>query len=54
MKQQCLEQQEQIEVLHAKIRRLEHVLQLKDIRITELSRAVEESRPTRPTALKKN
>jgi hypothetical protein len=53
VKQQCLQQQEQIEVLHAKIRRLEHVLQLKDIRISELSRAVEDSRPTRPTAIKK-
>jgi hypothetical protein len=54
MKQQCLQQQEEMEVLHAKIRRLEHVLQLKDMRITELSRAVEDSRPTRPTAVKKN
>jgi hypothetical protein len=53
IKQQCLQQQEEIEVLHAKIRRLEHVLQLKDIRISELSRAVEDSRPTRPTATKK-
>jgi hypothetical protein len=53
IKQQCLQQQEEIEVLHAKIRRLEHVLQLKDIRISELSRAVEDSRPTRPTAIKK-
>lgn len=53
VKQKCLEQQEQIEVLHAKIRRLEHVLQLKDIRISELSKAVEDSRPTRPTAIKK-
>ena len=53
IKQQCLQQQEQIEVLHAKIRRLEHVLQLKDIRISELSKAVEDSRPTRPTAVKK-
>lgn len=53
IKQQCLQQQEQMEVLHAKIRRLEHVLQLKDIRITELSKAVEDCRPTRPTATKK-
>jgi len=53
IKQQCLQQQEQMEILHAKIRRLEHVLQLKDIRISELSRAVEDSRPTRPTATKK-
>ncbi len=53
IKQQCLQQQEEIEVLHAKIRRLEHVLQLKDIRISELSRAVEDSRPTRPTAITK-
>jgi hypothetical protein len=53
IKQQCLQQQEQMEILHAKIRRLEHVLQLKDIRISELSKAVEDSRPTRPTAIKK-
>lgn len=53
IKQQCLKQQEDIEILHAKIRRLEHVLQLKDIRISELSRAVEDSRPTRPTDIKR-
>ncbi|CAF1644556.1 unnamed protein product, partial [Adineta ricciae] len=40
IKQQCFQQQEEIEILHAKIRRLEHVLQLKDIRISELSKAV--------------
>ncbi|CAF0774391.1 unnamed protein product [Didymodactylos carnosus] len=53
IKQRNLQQQEEIEVLHAKIRRLEHVLQLKDIRISELSKTVEDVRPTRPTALKK-
>ncbi|CAF1044282.1 unnamed protein product [Adineta steineri] len=53
IKQQSFQQQEEIEVLHAKIRRLEHVLQLKDIRISELSKAVEDSRPTRPTATNK-
>jgi hypothetical protein len=53
IKQQSFQQQEQIEVLHAKIRRLEHVLQLKDIRISELSAALEDTRPTRPTAIKK-
>ena len=53
IKQKCLEQQEQMEILHAKIRRLEHILQLKDIRISELSKAVEDSRPTRPTDIKR-
>jgi len=42
-----------MEILHAKIRRLEHILQLKDIRISELSKAVEDSRPTRPTDIKR-
>ncbi|CAF0987502.1 unnamed protein product [Rotaria sordida] len=37
VKQEYLQQQEQIEILKAKIRRLEHVLQLKDTRIKELS-----------------
>ncbi|CAF0783361.1 unnamed protein product, partial [Didymodactylos carnosus] len=54
IRQQNLQQQEEIEVLHAKIRRLEHVLQLKDIRINELSKTVEDVRPTRPTAIKKS
>jgi len=36
IKQQYLEQEEQIEVLQAKVRRLEHVLQLKDKRIEHL------------------
>jgi hypothetical protein len=36
-KQQYLEQEEEIEVLQAKVRRLEHVLQLKDMRIEELT-----------------
>ena len=53
IKQESLEQQEQIEVLQSKIRRLEHVLQLKDIRIDELTRSSDVSRPTRPTALKR-
>jgi len=36
IKQQYLEQEEEIEVLQAKVRRLEHVLQLKDTRINHL------------------
>ena len=37
IKQLYLEQEEEIEVLQAKLRRLEHVLQLKDKRIDELN-----------------
>ncbi|CAF3531738.1 unnamed protein product [Rotaria sp. Silwood2] len=36
IKQEYLQQQEQIEILQAKFRRLQHVLQLKDMRINEL------------------
>jgi hypothetical protein len=44
--QECLEQAEALEVLQAKIRRLEHLLQLKDIRIQELSDKLDKYRPT--------
>lgn len=44
--QECLEQAEALEVLQAKIRRLEHLLQLKDIRIQELSEKLDKYRPT--------
>lgn len=37
LKQKSLQQQEDIEIFQAKIRRLEHVLQLKDMRINELT-----------------
>ena len=37
LKQKSLQQQEDIEIFQAKIRRLEHVLQLKDIKINELT-----------------
>ncbi|CAF1185071.1 unnamed protein product [Didymodactylos carnosus] len=45
-KQLNLKQQEELEVLHAKVRRLEHVLQLKDVRIQELLQATKEVKPT--------
>lgn len=44
--QECLEQAEALEVLQAKIRRLEHLLQLKDIRIKDLSDKMDNYRPT--------
>ena len=44
--QECLEQAEALEVLQAKIRRLEHLLQLKDIRIKDLSEKMDNYRPT--------
>jgi hypothetical protein len=34
--QECLEKDEQIQILNAKIRRLEHLLHLKDVRIQDL------------------
>ncbi|CAF4508389.1 unnamed protein product, partial [Rotaria sp. Silwood2] len=47
LKQQCLQQDEEIQILLAKMRRLEHVVQLKEIRINELVSMVEDTRRTR-------
>lgn len=44
--QECLEQAEALEVLQAKVRRLEHLLQLKDIRIQDLTEKLDRFRPT--------
>lgn len=44
--QECLQQAEEIEVLNAKVRRLEHLLDLKETRITELTEKLEKYRPT--------
>lgn len=44
LKQQCLQQEEEIQILRAKLRRLEHVIQLKEIRINELLSMVEDAR----------
>lgn len=41
MKQQYLQQEEQIEVLQAKLHRLEHLIQLKDTRINQLINTLE-------------
>ena len=41
IKQQYLEQEEQIEVLQAKLNRLEHLLQLKDTRINQLQNTLQ-------------
>ncbi|CAF1032083.1 unnamed protein product [Rotaria sp. Silwood1] len=45
VKQEYLQQQEQIEILQAKIRRLEHVLKLKDMRINELLTILQHKQP---------
>lgn len=42
LKQKCLVQQEEIQVLQVKMRRLEHIAQLKDVRITELSATIKD------------
>jgi hypothetical protein len=54
LKQQSLQLQEEIEILQARLRRLEHVVQLKEIRIAELSSTIEDFRHLKPTALSIN
>jgi hypothetical protein len=54
VKQQYLQQEEEIEVLQAKVRRLEHVLQLKDMRINELSHTLGDDRSSKQNNTKKN
>ncbi|XP_059151404.1 sperm flagellar protein 1-like isoform X2 [Physella acuta] len=44
--QECLAKEETIQILQAKIRRLEHLLHLKDVRIEELQGRLESIRPT--------
>ncbi|UJR24757.1 hypothetical protein I4U23_006131 [Adineta vaga] len=48
LKQQCLIQQEEIQVLQVKMRRLEHIAQLKDIRIDELTATMKECPHIKP------
>jgi hypothetical protein len=54
LKQQCSQQQQQIEIIQGKMRRLEHLAQIKDNRITGLSATIEESQNTKPTAVVAN
>lgn len=44
--QECLAKEETIEILQAKIRKLEHLLELKDLRIEDLQRKLGDLRPT--------
>ncbi|CAF0738284.1 unnamed protein product [Brachionus calyciflorus] len=44
--QECLQQAEEIEILQAKVRRLEHLLELKESRINELTDKLDKYRPT--------
>jgi hypothetical protein len=44
--QECLQQAEEIEVLTAKVRRLEHLLDLKEARIVDLTERLDKFRPT--------
>ncbi len=50
LKQQSLQLQEEIEILQARLRRLEHVIQLKEFRIAELSSTIEEYQHLKPIA----
>ena len=42
--QECLAKEEQIQILNAKIKRLEHLLHLKDVRIQDLTEKTESAR----------
>lgn len=42
--QECLAKDEQIQILQAKIRRLEHLLHLKDVRVDDLAEKLDQSR----------
>lgn len=49
LKQQCLQLQEENEIFQARLRRLEHVVQLKELRINELSAVIEDYRKAKPS-----
>ena len=49
LKQNCLQLQEEIEILQARLRRLEHVVQLKELRIHELSSVIDDYRRAKPS-----
>lgn len=49
LKQNYLQLQEQLEILQVKMRRLEHSIQLKEIRISELSKIIDDIRHTKST-----
>ncbi|CAF3997010.1 unnamed protein product, partial [Rotaria magnacalcarata] len=42
--QECIAKEEQIQILQAKIRRLEHLLHLKDIRVDDLADKLDQTR----------
>lgn len=50
--QEMLVKDETIQILQAKVRRLEHLLHLKDIRIEDLTNKMEDMRPTKMTHYK--
>ncbi|XP_013403110.1 sperm flagellar protein 1 isoform X1 [Lingula anatina] len=47
--QECLAKDETIQILNAKVRRLEHLLHLKDIRIEDLQQRLDQLRPSNPS-----
>ena len=49
LKQQCLQLQEENEIFQARLRRLEHVVQLKELRINELSAVIDDYRKAKPS-----
>jgi hypothetical protein len=54
LKQHCLQQQEQIEILQARMRRLEHIIHLKEIHINELLATIEAYRHSKPIGFVNN
>jgi hypothetical protein len=49
--QECYEKAEQIEILQAKVRRLEHLVQLKDLKIEELTSSSKSNSPIKMPSL---
>ena len=49
LKQHSLQLQEEVEILQARLRRLEHVVRLKEFRIAELSSTIDDYQQLKPT-----
>jgi hypothetical protein len=50
--QECISKEEQIQILNAKIKRLEHLLHLKDVRIQDLTEKAEQKSAPKTNKIK--
>lgn len=51
--QECIVKEEQVQILNAKIKRLEHLLHLKDVRIQDLTEKLESKSSTKTSKANK-